>query len=87
MKLSERAIFKFCYQNWYKPFNSPFGNSNYHRDTRKKDPSRWNRSDIYRQDLEQHLWSLNLFLPLRSTDPVVKIKFHEDINKFSRFIK
>ncbi len=46
MKLSERAIFKFCYQNWYKPFNSPFGNSNYHRDTRKKDPSRWNRSDI-----------------------------------------
>ena len=44
MAISEEAIFKFCYQNWYKPFNSPLGNSNYDRDTRKRDPSRWNRS-------------------------------------------
>ncbi len=65
MKISEATIFKFCYQNWYKPFNSPFGNSNYDRDTRKADPSRWNRT----------------------TDSVAKIRFQEDIKKFSRYIK
>ena len=65
MTIAETAVYKFCESNWYKPWTSPFGNSNYHRDTTKIDPTKWDRA----------------------TDQAFKVKFKEDLPKFSKYIK
>ena len=38
LKVSERTIGKEAFYSWQKPWNSPHGNSNYHRDLTYRDP-------------------------------------------------
>jgi len=38
LKVTERTMEREAFQQWNRPWNSPHGNSNYHRDLRYRDP-------------------------------------------------
>lgn len=60
MPIGEKTIYNYCHYHWFRyGHGSPLGNSNYNRDTRKADPSKWNRTTDaavnikYQEDIKQ----------------------------------